>query len=339
MAMTVLRFNFAAPQDDPATRRDRIQAALELSTWLETRGVDAISVDEHHQSGHGWSCNPILTAAVFLARTTRLIASVDCALGPLWHPVRLAEDISLVDTISGGRLIVTVGLGYRPVEYELFGTPFEHRGQLMDELLTTMMSLWSSSNESALTPGPFTRPHPMVFVGGSVRATAERAARFGLPLNLPSHRPDLADYYRDLCAGFGHTPTVVMPPAHSRGMVFLHEDPDEAWAELGQHYLWEATVYSGWGGGRAHSFMHGSESIETVNDVRAAGRYRFMTPDQLVADIERNPGDPVVLHPLVGAMPIDEAWRSVRLLTDKVLPALQNNQQSQRPQGPQGLRV
>ena len=129
----------------------------------------------------------------------------------------------------------------------------------------------------------------MVFVGGSVRATARRAAKYGLPLNLPSHLPDVADYYRELCAEAGHHPVVVMPAARSRGMVFLHEDPDRAWAELGEHYLWEARVYSGWGGGRVHSFMHGTETIETLDDVRAAGRYRFMTPDELIADVRDNP--------------------------------------------------
>lgn len=79
MTMAILRFNFAAPHDDPAARRDRINAALELGSWSETRGVSAVSIDEHHQSGHGWSCNPIMTAAVFLARTERVVASVDCA--------------------------------------------------------------------------------------------------------------------------------------------------------------------------------------------------------------------------------------------------------------------
>lgn len=213
MTMAILRFNFAAPQDDRAERRDRIQAALELSSWAETRGVNAVSFDEHHASGHGWSCNPILMAAAFLARTTKVIVSVDCTLGPLWHPVRLAEDIALVDTMSGGRLIVTIGIGYRPVEYELFGTPFEERGRLMDDLLDTLTSLWSATD---FTPAPLTRPHPMIFVGGSVRATARRAAKYGLPLNLPSHLPDVANHYRDLCAASGHPPIVVMPAERSR---------------------------------------------------------------------------------------------------------------------------
>ncbi len=319
MTMTILRFNFAAPQDDPAERQNRIHAALELSAWSESRGVNAVSFDEHHQSGHGWSCNPVMMAAVFLARTRKLVASVDCTLGPLWHPVRLAEDIAMADTIGGGRLVVTIGLGYRPAEYELFGIPFGDRGRTMDELLETLTSLWSSPQ---FTPRALTRPHPTVFVGGSVRATARRAAKYGLPLNVPSHLPDLAEYYRALCAEAGRTPLVVMQPPRSRGMVFLHEDPDRAWAELGEHYLWEAHVYAGWGEGQIHSFMHGTEAMNTVEDVKAAGRYRFMTPEQLVADVEANPEDHVVLHPLVGAMPIDEAWKSVQLLTDRVIPAL-----------------
>ena len=182
MTMAILRFNFAAPHDDPAARRDRINAALELGSWSETRGVSAVSIDEHHQSGHGWSCNPIMTAAVFLARTERVVASVDCALAPLWHPVRLAEDIALADTIGGGRLIVTLGLGYRPVEYELFATPFEDRGRLMDELLETLMSLWSSPvlharpADTPASDGVHRRQRPRHREAGRrVRATAEPA--------------------------------------------------------------------------------------------------------------------------------------------------------------------
>jgi hypothetical protein len=105
-------------------------------------------------------------------------------------------------------------------------------------------------------------------------------------------------------------------------MVFVHEDPDQAWAQLGEHYLWEARVCSGWGDGRVHSFMHGTEPVNIVEDVRAAGRYRFMTPDELIADVRDNPDDHIVLHPLVGAMPIDEAWKSVQLFADRVLPML-----------------
>jgi hypothetical protein len=60
--------------------------------------------------------------------------------------------------------------------------------------------------------------------------------------------------------------------------------------------------------------------------VRASKRYRFLTPDQLIAEVRSEAGatdyGPIVLHPLVGGMPVDEAWKSVQLLADKVLPVL-----------------
>ena len=56
---------------------------------------------------------------------------------------------------------------------------------------------------------------------------------------------------------------------------------------------------------------------------KASGRYRFLTPDQLIAEVRtRDHYGPIVLHPLVGGMPVEEAWKSVQLLTDIVLPAL-----------------
>ncbi|MEV0672429.1 LLM class flavin-dependent oxidoreductase [Mycobacterium sp. NPDC050441] len=314
MALTVLRFNFASPQGDPRTQSRLLSAALELAQWGESRGITSVSVDEHHATGHGWSSNPILAAGMFLARTSTLIASVDCALGPLWNPVRLAEDIALVDNMSRGRLYTTVGLGYRDVEYGALGVDFSQRGQLMDDLITRMLSVWAET-------GTWTRPHPMLFVGGGVRATARRAARFGLPLSLVDHLPEIAGYYRELCEQKGTTPIVLMPGAVNRGMVYLHEDPDQAWAELGEHILWEAVTYGGWSVDQ-RSLMH-LPGVRTLEEVRESGRYRILTPEQLIAEIRgADQYGPLVMHPLVGGMPVDEAWKSVELLTDKVLPAL-----------------
>ncbi len=155
----------------PRTQGELIRAAVELAQWGESRGIVTVSVDEHHATGHGWSCNPILAAGMFLAGTSTLIASVDCALGPLWNPVRLAEDIALVDNMSRGRLHTTVGLGYRASEYDALGLDFSQRGPLMDSLIERMLSVWSEI-------GSYTRPHPPLYVGGGARVTARRAARF-----------------------------------------------------------------------------------------------------------------------------------------------------------------
>lgn len=313
---TVMRFNFANPGGDPGVQRAAVATALDLARWGESRGIHAVSVDEHHASGHGWCPNPILAAGFFLSNTQRMIVSVDCALGPLWNPARLAEDIAFVDAVSGGRLHVTIGLGYRPVEYDALGADFGSRGREMDRLLERLMSEWSG----AMTPRPSSRPHPPIYVGGGVRATAARAARWGLPLSLPEYLPEIADHYRALCEENGHRPVVIMPPEHKRGMIFVHEDPERAWAELGGHILWEATTYGQWGADGRRSYMH-LPGVSTLDEVRASGRYRFLTPQELVEELRADRSrQPLVLHPLVGGMPPEEAWRSVELLVTKVLP-------------------
>ena len=322
MLLPVLRFNFASPLGDPRTQSELIRAAIELAQWGESRGITTISVDEHHATGQGWSSNPILAAAMFLARTSTSIASVDCALGPLWNPVRLAEDIALVDNMSRGRLHTTVGLGYRTVEYDSLRADFSRRGALMDSLIERMLSVWSGDEaEQGVCTGTWTRPHPPLYVGGGSLATARRAARFRLPLSLADHLPDVATLYRELCAEAGIAPLIIMPGPVNRGMIYLHEDPDRAWAELGEHILWEAVTYGGWSVDQ-RSLMH-LPGVQTLDEVRASGRYRFLTPDQLIAEV-RNASDygPIVLHPLVGGMPVDEAWKSVEMFVDKVIPAL-----------------
>jgi alkanesulfonate monooxygenase SsuD/methylene tetrahydromethanopterin reductase-like flavin-dependent oxidoreductase (luciferase family) len=312
--LPVLRFNFASPHGDPRTQGEMIRAAVELAQWGESRGIMTVSVDEHHATGHGWSCNPVLAAGMFLAGTSTLIVSVDCALGPLWNPVRLAEDIALVDNMSRGRLHTTVGLGYRASEYAALGLDFSQRGPLMDSLIERMLSVWSEI-------GSYTRPHPPLYIGGGARVTARRAARFRLPLSLADYLPDVADHYRELCAESGLAPLIIMPGPINRGMIYLHEDPDQAWAELGEHILWEAVTYGGWSSDQ-RSLMH-LPGVQTLDEVRASGRYRFLTPEELIAEVRAAPDyGPLVLHPLVGGMPVDEAWKSVHLLADQVLPAL-----------------
>ena len=72
----------------------------------------------------------------------------------------------------------------------------------------------------------------------------------------------------------------------------------------------------------SRSSMH-LPGVKSLEEVRASGRYRFLTPDELIDEVRQSPDyGPIVLHPLVGGMPAEEAWKSVQLLTDKVLPAL-----------------
>jgi alkanesulfonate monooxygenase SsuD/methylene tetrahydromethanopterin reductase-like flavin-dependent oxidoreductase (luciferase family) len=328
MATSILRFTFARPDPDPVEQSKVRQAALEMAKWGDTRGVAVVTLDEHHATDFGWSCNPILEGGCMLAATSNIFVNVMCALGPLWNPIRLAEDIAVVDQLSGGRLVVTLGLGYRPIEYAAMGVDFSQRGRLMDEVLETLLAAWTGEpfdyrgTTIRVTPIPLTRPHPMLSVGGGVKATARRAVRFRLPLNIPAHLPELLRYYEDLCRAEGIEPQVQMASPENLAMVFLHEDPDQAWGELGQHFLWEAVHYGQWATSDARSIMH-LPGVRTLDEVRASGRYLILTPDQLVTELQaRGRNAFVSLYPLCGGMPIDEGWKSLHLLTDAVIPAL-----------------
>lgn len=328
MTRTGLRFTFALPDPDPVQQSQIFRTALEMARFADTKGVDMISLDEHHASGFGWSCNPILEGGMILASTERIRVNVAAALGPLWDPIRLAEDLAVVDQVSGGRMGVTLGLGYRPIEYAAMGKDYHQRGKIMDHLLDTMLKAWSgepfeyNGEMISISPRPLTQPHPFIMVGGSAKATARRAVRFRLPLQIPDYLPELKAYYEELCAEEGIEPVVNMVGENRPGMVILCEDPEKAWAELGSYLMWEAVEYGAWAASDMKSVMH-VRGVTEIEQVRASGRYRFLSPDEAVDElIALGPEGSMTLHPLIGGFPTDEAWKSVHLLTDEVMPRL-----------------
>lgn len=102
--------------------------------------------------------------------------------------------------------------------------------------------------------------------------------------------------------------------------IFLHEDPERAWDVLGEHILREAVTYGGWTT-ETLSMVH-IPGATLIDEVKASSKYRFLTPEQLLEEAQDPDYGPMVFHPVVGGMPVDEAWRSVQLLTDKVIPHL-----------------
>lgn len=155
----------------------------------------------------------------------------------------------------------------------------------------------------------------MLLVGGSSRAAARRAARLGLPFFPSAHLPDLEAYYQERCAEYG-TEGWTMMPAEETPLLHLSEDPDRTWAEYGEHFLHEARTYASWQSKDIRSAVRSTAT--TVEELRAEGVYRVVTPDACVAlGLES-----LVLHPLCGGMPVEEGWRSLRLFCDGVLPRL-----------------
>src|SRR4029079_689559 len=87
----------------------------------------------------------LIAAAAVAARTKRIPITVSALLVNLYEPLKLAEDISVLDHLSGGRVSFTLGLGYRREEYALFDRPWETRGADIEEKIELLLALWQGS--------------------------------------------------------------------------------------------------------------------------------------------------------------------------------------------------
>ncbi|MGW0820901.1 LLM class flavin-dependent oxidoreductase [Streptomyces sp. NPDC002845] len=340
MPVTVVRFNLVEPDATPASLSARYRAAVEMAAYADDRGITTVQTEEHHGVANNWLPSPFAFAgAVFGAtqgdsaarsaslrgggRATggRIAVTVSAVIGPLHDPLRLAEDIAVLDLLSGGRLVTVVGIGYRPEEYALFDVDWKRRGRLQDELLETVIEAWTGEpftyrgRTVRVTPRPFTEPHPLLLVGGSSKAAARRAARLGLPFFPSAHLPELEAYYKERLVEYGTEGWTMMPAAETP-LLHIAEDPDRAWAEYGEHFLHEARTYASWQSGDVRSAV--KSAAASVDELRAEGVYRILTPDECVMQGLDN----YVLHPLSGGMPVEEGWRSLRLFAERVLPRL-----------------
>lgn len=320
--LSALRLNMTGVPG--AGHGERYRAALEMASYADAHGITAIGCEEHHLAATGWLPSPLLLAAAVAACTTSIRISIGALLVPLYDPVRLAEDIAVLDHLSAGRVSFIAGIGYRPAEYHAVGKDFRRRGQLMDEALAVLLKAWGDEPFEYhgrlvnVTPKPYTRPHPVLFIGGMSAAAAKRAASFGLPFSPPMPMPELEAVYRDELTRH-HRQGFVFSPENGSTVAHLTTDPERAWARCGEYFLHEATEYGAWavpGTPRPNERPTG-----TVAELRAAGTVEVLTPDELIAQC-RAGRTGVTLHPLVGGLPLEEGWQSLRLLVEKVLPAL-----------------
>lgn len=322
--MFAVRYDMRCPPWAPTDRRSLYAAALDQAAYVDEHGLGTIVVSEHHASEDGYLPSPLVFASAVAARTRTAHISLSAVIATLHDPVRLAEDVAVLDLVSGGRVSLILGLGYRPEEYAHLGVPWAGRGKRLDETVAVLLEAWKGEpfewqgRTVHVTPRPLQEPHPFVLVGGSSPAAARRAARFGLSFFPTIADEALQEAYLAACAAEGREPGLVVLP---RGPAFVHvaEDPDKAWAEVGPHLLHDARTYASWqpAGQRTHVTP---DDVSDVAGLRAAGRYLVVTPEECV-DLVRAHGT-VILHPLIGGLSPDLAWPSLELIAQLVKPAL-----------------
>jgi alkanesulfonate monooxygenase SsuD/methylene tetrahydromethanopterin reductase-like flavin-dependent oxidoreductase (luciferase family) len=310
---------------------DHLRHSLDRIVEAERLGADSVWLSEHHSFEDGYLSQPLTFAAAVAARTERVRIGTAVLLAALRPAVQIAEDVALVDALSGGRLELGVGTGYRPSEYAAYGAPFDRRRGATEAAVTEVRRLLGEGarvgvdGDTAPAPAPVQRPVPLWW-GTTGPQGARRAGRLGVGLLAISRRL-MAPYTAGLAEG-GHDPA----SARVSGVLDLivADDPPAARERLLPHFAYQLNSYRRYA---AEDAAQPAPSPLTVDELRADSRHRdgfpgltVVTPDEAIAEIRRCtdglPVEHVFLWASIAGMPDDLADRHAELACRVVRPAL-----------------
>ncbi len=168
------------------------QNALDLAQLADGLGFEAVWLAEHHFSSYGYTPNPLMFAVKVASVTERVRIGTAVVVVPLYHPLRLAENISFADHLTGGRLEVGFGRGYQQYEFQRFETDLDANRQHFDEGLEIISKALTQEEfshhgsvytvpETTLFPRPLQQPHPPFWIAAqspdNIAATVRRGFR------------------------------------------------------------------------------------------------------------------------------------------------------------------
>ncbi len=298
-------------------------AALDQAAWADVVGFDALMLNEHHASPDGYLPSPVVLASAMAARTRRIRLWISALVLPLHDPVRVAEDVAVLDLVSGGRVVLVVAAGYREAEFALFGADFSRRAALVEEGVAVLTRAWSGvsfphrGTEVRVLPRPLQRPRIPIVLGGSSPGSARRAARVA-----DGYRPSraaLVEVYETELAALGRPAPPVGTTLAGEPAVFVARDVDRFWTDLAPFAVHDTASYAEWTRFQPGVSRHTAEP--DADAVRTSGNYLVLTPDECL-DRVRNGGG-LHLKPLLGGLPPQLSWASLRLLESEVLPHLE----------------
>ena len=301
------------------------RTAIEQAVWADRLGFTQVFLAEHHGAEHGYCPSSMIQAASILGATQTLKAHLSALLVTMHNPLRLAEDLAVLDNLSNGRVVITAGMGYRPHEFEMFGLDIKQRLALMNRALDTSKKAWTGEpfefegRTVRVTPRPVQPGGPKIYMGGSTEKSAQRAARGGYDY-LPGH-PDLYKVYaeeRERC-GFGPA-----EPQRRGAASFLYvsDAPDRDWPILAPHVAYATNLYAEWATERGvGSTLY--RPAESAAALKAMPNIKVLTPDQCFDYLMSLPFHTGVnFHALLGGLDPEVSWKSLRLFESEVLPRL-----------------
>src|SRR5947207_13468020 len=184
-------FFFQAPPGH--AHADIIHRELEQVEWTEELGFDEVWFTEHHFIDYGLSVDPAALAAAAASRTRRVRIGLAAAILPFHQPLRLAEQMALVDILSKGRLDMGVGRGNRPAEFRGYRVPQHENRERFEEALEILTRAWTQETfafegryykipDVRVIPKPVQKPHPTIYQVCVSKESIENTALRGWPM-------------------------------------------------------------------------------------------------------------------------------------------------------------
>jgi alkanesulfonate monooxygenase SsuD/methylene tetrahydromethanopterin reductase-like flavin-dependent oxidoreductase (luciferase family) len=172
--------------------------ALERIEIMDRTGYDAVWLAEHHFSSFSVCPSVHMMGTLAAARTRRLRIGTAVSLAPLYHPLRLAEEIALLDVLSDGRVNWGAGRGFARVEFNAFGVPPEESASRFRETVEIVLRAWTEERinfagqhfrfeDIEILPKPAQLPHPPVWMAASSEGAIEWAASRGFSILMDPH--------------------------------------------------------------------------------------------------------------------------------------------------------
>jgi alkanesulfonate monooxygenase SsuD/methylene tetrahydromethanopterin reductase-like flavin-dependent oxidoreductase (luciferase family) len=245
-------YDFRNPPDSGIGNASLYAAILDQVAWLDQLGLDLVWFTEHHFVDDGYLPSWVPVAGAMAARTRRIRFGTDICLLPFNHPLRLAEDLAVLDNLSDGRVELGCGMGYAPHEFRGFGLPVSRRVSLTNEGIEVLQHCFRGERFSyhgrryqfddvRIAPGYVQDGGPPLWLAAMARGGALRAAGHRTHF-LPQGPRDVLDDWRAALATAGDSPA-----RYRVGIIrgcLVTDDVERDWPQVREAERYRMRLYS-----------------------------------------------------------------------------------------------